>query len=66
LTGLPEFRGSIKDLGKGVPQHSRLAAGRIAAWRLVSPGVRQRLYADKSVQLCVDVQEGILVVVRTD
>jgi hypothetical protein len=63
LTGLPEFHGAVKDVCECVAEYRRLSLGRVAAWWLVSSGVRLRLNAEEPVELGVDIQDGILIIV---
>ncbi len=69
LLGLPclaELHGTVEDLGKGVSQDWWQFCDLVAAWRFVASDVWWRLGAEQAVELCVDVQNGILIVMRAD
>jgi hypothetical protein len=69
VTPLPcpaELDRTVEDLGKGVSQDWWQFSDLVAAWRFVASGVWQRLGTQQAIELCVDVQDGILIVVRAD
>jgi hypothetical protein len=57
---------AIEDLGQSLAQNRRQVLDLVAAWRLVSSGVWWRLGTNQTVKLCIDVQGGVLIIVRAD
>jgi hypothetical protein len=67
LSGLPspaELHRTVEDLDDVVSEDWRQIFDLVAAWRFVASGVWFRLSAQQAIRLCVDVQDGILIVVR--
>src|SRR5258708_3935670 len=65
LSGLPslaELHRTVEDLDDGVSEDWWQIFDLVAAWRFVASGVWFRLGAQQAVKLCVDVQDGILIV----
>ena len=66
LPCLAELYRVVEDLGKGVSQDWRQFCDFVAAWWLGSSGVWWRPGAQQAVELRVDVQDGIVIVMRAD
>jgi hypothetical protein len=69
LSGLPclaELHRTVEDLDDGVSEDWRQILDLLAARRFIASGVWFGLGAQQPVKLCVDVQDGILIVVRAD
>ena len=67
LSGLPclaELYRAVEDLGKGVSQDWWQFCDFVAAWWLGSSGVWWRPVVQQAVEFCLDVQDGIVIVMR--
>jgi hypothetical protein len=65
-SGLAELCRAIEDLGQSLAQNRRQVLDLVAAWRLVPSGVWWRLGTNQTVELCIYVQGGVLIIVRAD
>jgi hypothetical protein len=66
LLSLAELHSTVEDLDDLVSEDWGQIFDLVAAWRFGASGVRFRLGAQQPVKLCIDVQDGILIVVRAD
>lgn len=55
---------TVEDLGKGVAKDWWQLFDLVAAWRFVPLDVWLGLGAQQPVKLCIDVQDGVLIIMR--